>query len=179
VGGQGDRPNLEGRWWIDQQKTGAQPGAPVERPPAKFGQRFFQTGDGYDQDRAQRRLTDLNLKWFDEVDCPEGTWAVLRLLDKQRVPEERIAKIRSALPLPAHARGVLVDSGESVRAIATARPVGERLVEIRLGRESSFDAWVFGEWVREESFRTFEEAIRKVPRLMRDYLTTDRGAPIA
>jgi len=101
------------------------------------------------------------------------------VLEKQRVPEERIAKIRSALPLPPHGRGVLVDSGESVRAIATGRPLGERLVEIRLGRESSFDAWVFGEWVREESFRTFEEAIRKVPRLMREYLTTDRGAPIA
>ena len=175
MGGQGDRPNLEGRWWIDQQKTGV----PNERPPATFGHRFFQTGDGYDQDRAQRRLTDLNLKWFEEVDAPEGTWAMLRLLDKQRVPEERVAKIRAALPLPPHGRGVLVDSGESIRAIATGRPVGERLIEIRLGRESSFDAWVFGEWVREESFRTFEEALRKVPRLMREYLTTDRGAPIA
>jgi hypothetical protein len=37
---------------------------------------------------------------------------------------------------------------------------------------------VYGEWVREESFRNFEEAIRKVPRLIREYLTTDRGAPI-
>jgi hypothetical protein len=175
VGGQGDRPNLEGRWWVDQQKIDRGPG---ERPPAKFGQRFFQTGDGYDQDRAQRRLTDLNLKWFDEVDAPEGTWAVLHLLERQRVPEERIAKIRNALPLPPNGRGVLVDSGESIRAIITARPVGERLVEVRLGRESCFDAWVHGEWVREESFRTFEEAMRKVPRLIREYLTTDRGAPI-
>lgn len=174
MGGQGDRPNLEGRWWIDQQKTGV----PAERPPAPFGRRFFHTGDGYDQDRAQRRLTDLNLKWFEEADAPEGTWAVLQLLEKQRVPEERVAKIRAALPLPPYARGVLVDSGESVRAIATGRPVGERLVEIRLGRESSFDAWVFGEWVREEAFRNFDEAIRKAPRLMREYLTTDRGAPI-
>lgn len=175
MGGQGDRPNLEGRWWVDQQKIDRGPG---ERPPAKFGHRFFQTGDGYDQDRAQRRLTDLNLKWFDEVDAPEGTWAVLHLLERQRVPEERLAKIRNALPLPPNGRGVLVDSGESVRAIISTLPIGERLVEVRLGRESSFDAWVRGEWVREEAFRTFEEAMRKVPRLVREYLTTDRGAPI-
>ena len=174
MGGQGDRPNLEGRWWVDQQKTGV----PGERPPAQFGQRFFQMGDGYDQDRAQRRLTDLNLKWFGEVDAPEGTWGVLHLLERQRVPEERMAKIRQGLPIPPNGRGVLVDSGESVRAIITGHPVGERLVEVRLGQESSFDAWVHGEWVREESFRTFEEAMRRVPRLIRDYLTTDRGAPI-
>jgi hypothetical protein len=174
VGGQGDRPNLEGRWWVDQQKVDGS----GERPPAPFGRRFFQTGDGYDQDRAQRRLTDLNLKWFDEVDAAEGTWGVLHLLERQRVPEERIAKIRNALPIPPNGRGVLVDSGESVRAIITGHPVGERLVEVRLGRESSFDAWVFGEWVREESFRNFDDAMRRVPHLVREYLTTDRGAPI-
>ena len=68
---------------------------------------------------------------------------------KQRVPEPRVKKVRAALPVPPDGRGVLVDSGEALRAIVTANPIGERLVEVRIGAESSFDAWVYGEWVRE------------------------------
>jgi hypothetical protein len=52
-------------------------------------------------------------------------------------------------------------------------------VELRLGKDSSFDAWVQGEWVREIAFRTFEEAMRKAPRLIREYIDTDRAAPLA
>ena len=48
---------------------------------------------------------------------------------------------------------------------------------MRLGSESSFDAWVYGEWVREVLFRNFEDALRRSPRLVREYLTTNRGAP--
>jgi hypothetical protein len=68
--------------------------------------------------------------------------------------------------------------GEAVRAIATTQPVGERLVEVRLGRDSTFDAWVRGEWVREEAFRSFEQALRRAPRLLREYLMTARAEPI-
>jgi hypothetical protein len=175
MGGQGDRPSLENRWWVDQQKVDGV----VVRPPAKFGQRFFRTGDGYDQDTAQRRLTDLNLKWFAEAPGEPGEWVVIHLLDKQRVPEPRLTKIRRSLPVPKDGWGVLVDSGESVRAIVTGQPIGERLVELRLGRESSFDAWVRGEWVREIAFRTFDEALRKAPRLIREYIETERAAPLA
>ena len=39
----------------------------------------------------------------------------------------------------------------------------------------SFDAWVYGEWVREVSFRHFDEALRRVPSLVREYLTTGRA----
>ena len=73
---------------------------------------------------------------------------------------------------------MLVDSGEALRAIITGHPVGERLVEVRIGAESSFDAWVYGEWVYEASFRNADEALRRAPRLVREYLTTRRGAPI-
>jgi len=176
MGGKGDRPSLENRWWVDQQKIESDG---LVRPEAKYGGRFFRTGDGYDQDTAQRRLTDLNLKWFDETPCEPGTWSVLRMLEKQRVPEARLEKIRTGMPLPPNALGVLVDSGEAIRAIATTLPIGERLVEIRLGKDSTFDAWVRGEWVREESFRTFEQALRRSPRLLREYLTTSRAEPIA
>lgn len=176
MGGKGDRPSLENRWWVDQQKIDSDG---LERPEAKYGARFFRTGEGYQQDAAQRRLTDLNLKWFDEVACEPGVWSVLRTLEKQRVPPPRLEKIRAALRLPEGVLGVLVDSGEAVRAIATTQPVGARLVEIRLGRDSTFDAWVGGEWVREASFRTFEQALRRCPHLLREYLTTSRAEPVA
>ena len=174
MGGKGDRPTLENRWWVDQQTDSK--GYPIDRPPATHGRRFFHTGDGFDQDRAQRRLTDLNLKWFNEIDAPTGEWALLPLLEKDRFPPKRLEKVKSAFSVPAEGQGILVDSGTAVRAIITGRPLGERLVEVRLGAESSFDAWVHGEWVREVLFRGFDDALRRGPRLVREYLTTTRGA---
>ena len=174
MGGKGDRPSLENRWWVDQGKDGQ----PLERPPALFGNIFFRTGIGFEQHRAQRRLTDSNLKWFDEAHPEPGGWAVLHLLDKQRFPPQRIDKVKAALPVPRNGRAVLVDSGDSVRAIITGEPIGVRLVEVRLGQESSFDAWVHGEWVREALFRNFDEGLRRSPSLVREYLMTERARPI-
>ena len=174
MGGKGDRPSLENRWWVDVGKDGR----PLDRPPATFGNRFFHTGAGFDQDRAQRRLTDLNLKWFDEVDAPPGVWAVIHALERERFPPQRLDKVKAALPIPPNGRGILVDSGDSVRAIITGVPFGARLVEVRLGPESSFDAWVDGEWVREAVFRNFDEGLRRTPALIREYLTTDRARSI-
>jgi hypothetical protein len=175
MGGKGDRASLENRWWVDQGKDGQ----PLERPPAHFGNTFFRTAAGFDQDRAQRRLTDSNLKWFDEARPEPGGWAVLHLLEKERFPPQRLEKVKNALAVPPNGRGILVDSGDSVRAIITGEPIGERLVEVRLGDESSFDAWVHGEWVREELFRNFDEGLRRTPALVREYLMTTRARPIA
>ena len=174
MGGKGDRPTVENRWWVDQQKDGS--GRVIERPPAKFGGRFFHTGAGFEQERAERRLTDSNLKWFHEIDGPVGAWGVVQLLPKERVPERRIERAKAALPVPPGGRGVLIDSGTALRAIITGNPIGERLVEVRLGEDASFDAWVHGEWVREEAFRNFDDALRRAPALVREYLMTDRAA---
>ena len=176
MGGKGDRPIVD-RWWVDQGKDAK--GNPIPRPPAQFGQRFFRTGDGFEQDRARVRLTDSNMKWLEEAGPPVGGWAVVRVLPGERVAEARIEKVKAAFRLPPGGRGVLVDSGTSLRAIITGEPAGERLVEVRLGDESSFDAWVRGEWVREALFRDFEDAIRRAPALVREYLTTARAASLA
>jgi hypothetical protein len=176
VGGKGDRPTVENRWWVDQGKDAK--GDPVPRPPAQFGHRFFRTGDGFEQERARIRLTDSNLKWLEEATPPPGAWAVVRILPDEHVPEPRVEKVKAAFKLPSRGRGVLVDSGTSLRAIITADPPGERLVEVRLGDESSFDAWVNGEWVREELFRGFDDAMRRGPGLVREYLTTARAASL-
>ncbi len=177
MGGKGDRPTVENRWWVDQGKDAK--GNPIPRPPAQFGHRFFRTGAGIEQDRARIRLTDSNLKWLEESNPPRDGWAVVRALADERVADARIEKVKAAFKLPAGGRGVLVDSGTSLRAIITGEPVGERLVEVRLGDESSFDAWVRGEWVREALFRDFDEGLRRAPALVREYLTTARATSLA
>jgi len=168
-GRQGDRPSLENRWWVDQGKDGQ----PIERPPATFGNRFFRTAAGFDQDRAQRRLTDLNLKWFTEASPEPGGWAVLHLLEKERFHPQRLDKVRNAFTVPPKGRGILVDSGSSVRVILTGEPIGERLVEVRLGDESSFDAWVHGEWVREQLFRDARSAMHALARSIPEVLSPE------
>ena len=87
--------------------------------------------------------------------------------------------MKSAFPIPPGGRGVIIDSGTSVRLIMTGDPSGERLVEVRLGDESSFDAWVQGEWVGEALFRNFDEALRRAPALVHEYLATSRATPLA
>lgn len=176
MGGKGDQPTVENRWWVDQGKDAK--GNPLPRPPAKFGHGFFRTGAGFEQDRARLRLTDSNLKWLEEAAPPVGGWAVVHVLERDRFPANRLEKVKGALRVPPGGRGVLVDSGSSVRAIMTGDAAGERLVELRLGEESSFDAWVHGEWVREVLFRGFEDALRRAPGLVREYLTTARAASL-
>ncbi len=174
MGGKGDRPTVENRWWVDQGKDAK--GNPIPRPPATFGGRFFRTGEGYDQDRARLRLTDLNLKWFEEANPAPGQWAIVHLLPRERFAPHKLERAKAALPVPRGGRGVLIDSGHSsLRAVVTGEPFGARLVEVRLGGDCSFDAWVRGEWVREAFFRGFDDALRRAPRLVREYLTTDRG----
>jgi len=95
-----------------------------------------------------------------------------------RVPEPRVNKVKAALPVPKDGRAVLVDSGDALRAIITGHPVGQRLVEVRVGRDSSFDAWVDGEWVCERAFRDADDCLRRTPRLVRDFLFRGRGAAI-
>jgi hypothetical protein len=177
MGGKGDRPTVENRWWVDQGKDAK--GVPIVRPPAQFGHRFFRTGDGFEQDRARVRLTDSNLKWLEEASPAPGAWTVVHVLSGERFPQPRFQRVQAAFRLPPGTRGVLIDSGVALRAIITAEPPGERLVEVRLGEESSFDAWVGGEWVREVLFRHFDDALRRGPALVREYLTTARAASLA
>jgi hypothetical protein len=176
MGGKGDQPTVENRWWVDHGKDAK--GNPLPRPPAQFGHQFFRTGAGFEQDRARLRLTDSNLKWLDEAAPPVDGWALVYVLERERFPPNRLEKLKNAIRVPKGGRGVLVDSGTSVRAIITGHPPGDRLVELRLGEESSFDAWVHGEWVRELLFRGFDDALRRAPGLVREYLTTARAASL-
>src|SRR2546422_6493784 len=84
VGGKGDRPAVENRWWVDQGKDAK--GNPLPRPPAAFGGRFFRTREGFGQGRARVRRPDSNLKWLEEASPPPPGWVVVHLLARERLP---------------------------------------------------------------------------------------------
>jgi hypothetical protein len=104
-------------------------------------------------------LTDLNLKLLAEGDPPPDGWGYLQMTE-ERFPKRRFEQIQRAVPLALGVRALAVDSGTSMRVILTGTPPGERLLELRFGDESSFDAWVRGEWVEEALFQRFPDALR-------------------
>lgn len=173
----GENAAIENRWWVDtgkrESRSSAARAASGDGAPI-VGDRFFAVGRGFDQDRARSALTDSNLNLIREANPSEGTWAYLSMIE-DKSPEERLAKVRRMLRLPRWARGVLVDAGTSIRAIATGDPVGERIVELTLGSQSSFDAWANGEWVREKVFRSRERALREGAGLIVRYLRAPRA----
>lgn len=171
--GEERKPAVENRWWVDsgaKEQRGGSARAPADHEGQPIvGERFFKVGFGFDQDRAQKNLTDSNLNLIREGNPSQGTWAYLSLAGDAS-PPERLSKVKRMLRLPKWARGVLVDAGTSIRAIATGEPVGERIVELTIGSQSSFDAWARGEWVREKVFRSRERALREGSGLIVRYL---------
>ena len=163
-------PTVENRWWVDTDKVteSAKTIPKGERPPV--GSRFFDIGYEFDQERAKHRLTDLNLKFLDEGRPEPNAWRLIRMVPNESVPASQIERMKQRLPLPPGARGVIVDSGRSVRFIITGDPIGERVLEFTLGEESSFDCWIRGDWVREELFRDLDDALRKARPFVGRYL---------
>ena len=174
-GPQRHEPTLENRWWVDTGKR-------TERvrlragEPAPVGSRFFDIGYDFDQERAKVRLTDSNLKTLDEGRPAAGAWALIHMVPDESYPEAAAARVRRALPLSPSARGVVVDSGRSIRLIITGDPVGERVLEFTFGDECSFDCWIRGEWVREELFADLEDALRRAPAFLDQYLARPHPA---
>jgi hypothetical protein len=133
------------------------------------GAKFFEIGMGFDQERARANLTDSNLNLLREGNPPENGWGYLQTTP-EKTSEEFLARVKKAFRLPAGSRGLLVDSGTSLRVILSGTPVGERLVEVLLGKDSSFDAWREGNWVKEAYARGREKALRDFPRMARLFL---------
>jgi hypothetical protein len=159
------------KWWVDQQR----PTSEGRRggPPAPAAARFYVSAKGFEQERARAGLVDLNRKLLEEANPPENGFAVLPLLD-ERMPTQIVERVKRALPLPAGARAVIVDSGRSLRAILTGTPVGERILEFNFNRdEPSFDVWVRGDWKEEILFRDLGEIYRSTRRLIERYMGAD------
>ena len=163
-------PAVADRWWVDTGKTTerARTTPSGERPP--IGTRFFDIGYEFDQERARTRLTDINLKFLEEAQPAPDEWKIIHMVPRESVPARELERLKARLPLPPRARGVIVDSGRSVRFIITGDPVGECVLEFTLGEESSFDCWVRGDWVREELFGSLDDALRKAKPYLHRYL---------
>lgn len=168
-----DKPTVENRWWAELVHKREQSAKRPEAPPHPVaGMKFFRIAEGYDQDRARDNLTDQNLRLLHELNPEEGLWSYTALL-KQRYPKRELERIKQQLDLPAYARGAIIDSGRSVRLLVTGTPIGERLLELALVVPPSFDAWVKGEWVREELYRDNQQALNRFRKLIRRYLSAE------
>ena len=164
--------DVETRWWIDTGKGSGKRGSGRPRPSSEeriLGESIFAVGQGFDEDRARSELSDSSMSLIRDANPEPGEWGYLSLVESRAKPEQ-LEKTRKFLKLPPSALGVLVDSGISIRAIATGDPPGEKVVELRLGKESSFDAWNEGEWVQERVFRDRHRALREGTRLISLYL---------
>jgi hypothetical protein len=163
-------PAVENRWWVDTGKTKERPRNPVRGEMPAIGSRFFDIGYEFDQERARTRLTDVNLKLLEEAHPQPGEWKIIYMVPNERIPGGELERIKRRFPLPPGARGVIVDSGRSVRFIITGDPVGDRILEFTLGEESSFDCWIGGDWVCEELFTSVDDALRKARPYVGHYL---------
>jgi hypothetical protein len=166
-----DGKAVKDRWWVDfgDKQREKKPPKPEAGP---VGSRFYQAGKGFDQDVARARLTDLNMKLLVEANPPEGGWGYVLLAEK-RFSERECERIKGALKLPSYARGAVIDSGRTIRLLVTGTPIGERILELTLGDEPSFDCWIQGEWVREALYKDRRRALTEFRKRVDEFLSPD------
>ena len=125
----------------------------------------------YNQDQAAKNLVDINPKFLKELTIAPGEWGYYSL-EVGTYPPDKLAKIKSGLPLPRHPRGIVIDAGFSVRVIITGEPVGERFVDINFIDSPSLDYWVNGQLIEERVFSNIGEALKRIrPDLPRAIVT--------
>lgn len=164
----GTTPEEEAKWWID-------------RGPVKEREKNTQLGRGvieqwvygllkdYSQDQAVRNVVDINPRTLKEFLMPAGEWGYLSL-GVGKYPDKDLARIKRAIPLPSHARALVIDAGYSVRVMITGEPIGEKLVDINFTEGPSVDYWRSGELVEEWLFPNVEETLKKIRKLLPTYL---------
>jgi hypothetical protein len=150
----------ETKWWIDRGpvKEREKPAAPVRGIVEKWAYDLLK---GYNQEQAAKNLIDINSRLLKEVFVAPGTWGYFSM-EVGKFPADRLTKIKNSLPLPAGARGLVVDAGFSVRLLITGEPIGERYVDINFTDAPSLDYWVRGELVEERLFANIGEALKKI-----------------
>jgi hypothetical protein len=155
-----DQAFEETKWWIDRGpvKEREKPAAPVKGIIEKWAYELLRN---YNQDQAMRNLVDINPRILKELSVAPGEWGYFSL-DVGTYPPDKLAKIKGGLPLPAGARGMVIDAGYSVRIVITAEPVGERYVDINFTDAPSLDYWVNGQLVEERVFSNMGEALNRI-----------------
>ena len=159
----------ETKWWIERGpvKEREKPAAPAKGIVERWAYELLK---GYNQDQAIKNLVDINPRVLQELSVPPGEWGYFSL-DVGSYPPEKLAKIKSGLPLPPGARAMVIDAGYSVRVIITAEPIRERYVDINFTDAPSLDYWVKGELAEERVFANVGEALNRIRPELRRYLS--------
>jgi hypothetical protein len=150
----------ETKWWIDR-------GPVKEREKAVTPEKgiiekwAYELLRNYNQDQAAKNLVDINPKLLDGLSVAAGDWGYYSL-EIGNYPADKLSKIKSALPLPAGSRGLVIDAGYSVRIIITGEPVGERYVDINFTDAPALDYWVHGQLVEERVYSNVGEALKRI-----------------
>lgn len=150
----------ETKWWIDRGpvKEREKPAEPVKGIIEKWAYELLKN---YNQDQAAKNLVDINAKLLNGLSVAPGEWGYYSL-EIGTYPPERLARIKSGLPLPASARGIVVDAGYSVRVIITGEPIGARYVDINFTDAPSLDYWVNGQLIEERVYSNVGEALKRI-----------------
>ncbi|MSP39318.1 MAG: hypothetical protein EXR70_12580 [Deltaproteobacteria bacterium] len=159
----------ETKWWIDHRpvKEREKTVEPVRGIIEKWAVDLLKN---YNQDEAAKNLVDINQRIFKGLTIAPGQWGYYSL-EIGTYPPDRLAKIKSSLPLPAGSRGIVIDAGFSVRIIITAEPVGERYVDINFLDAPSLDFWVHRQLIEERVFSNIGEALKRIRQDLPSYLS--------
>jgi len=159
----------ETKWWIDRGPVKERE-KPAAAPAKGIVERWaYELLKNYNQDQAAKNLVDINNKILHNLSIGPGEWGYYSL-EVGAYPLEKLNKIKSGLPLPSGARGVVVDAGFSVRVIITGEPVGVRFIDINFTDAPSLDYWVNGQLVEERLFANMGEALKRIRVDLADYL---------
>src|SRR5215510_4277593 len=167
-----EKPFEETKWWIDRRavKEREKSAEPVKGIIEKWAYELLKN---YNQDEAAKNLVDINQNIFKGVTIAPGDWGYYSL-EVGTYPPDKLAKIKSGLPLPAGTRGIVIDAGFSVRVIITGEPVGERYVDINFVDAPSLDFWVNGQLIEERVFGNVGEALKRIRPDLPGYLNPPR-----
>jgi hypothetical protein len=159
----------ETKWWIDRGpvKEREKPVAPVRGIVEKWAYNLLK---GYNQEHAMKNLVDINPRLLKELSVAPGAWGYFSM-DVGSYPADKLERIKSGLPLPPGARGLVIDAGYSVRVVITGDPLAERYVDINFTDAPSLDYWVFGQLVEERVFVNLGEALKRIRPELRRYLS--------
>lgn len=167
-------PTVADRWWVDATDTQKnRPKTPPVQVPVAM--QFYRSAQGFEQEAARERLSDNNWKVLAAAAPAAGEWVHVPFAETS-FPAKELEKIKAQIALPAYARGVVADSGRCVRLLVTGTPPGERVLELTLGDDPSFDCWIRNEWVDESRFKNRIHALRVFRSLVRKYLAPDAVA---
>lgn len=163
----------ETKWWIDR-------GPVKEREKSATAVKgiienwAYELLKNYNQDQAAKNLVDINAKLLKGISIEPGEWGYYSL-DVGAYPPDKLAKVKSGLPLPAGTRGIVIDAGYSVRVIITGEPVGERFIDINFTDAPSLDFWVNGQLIDERVYSNMGEALKRIRPELARYLNPPKG----